>query len=47
MMIALGLLARHADLRPNVLPDDLNSRLDFGNARIAAFNGRNNPDNYI
>lgn len=47
MMIALGLLARHAHLRPDVLPADLNERLDFGNARIAAFNGRNNPDNYI
>jgi hypothetical protein len=47
MMIALGLLAKHAHLRPSVLPADLNNRLDFGNARIAAFNGRNNPDNYI
>lgn len=47
MMIALGLLAKHAHLRPDVLPEELNSRLDFGNARIAAFNGRNNPDNYI
>lgn len=47
MMIALGLLAKHAHLRPDVLPADLNERLDFGNARIAAFNGRNNPDNYI
>lgn len=47
MMIALGLLAKHAHLRPEVLPKDLNERLDFGNARIAAFNGRNNPNNYI
>ena len=47
MMIALGLLARHPDLRPEVLPADLNDRIDFGAARIAAFNGRNNPDNYI
>lgn len=47
MMIALGLLAKHAHLRPKVLPEDLNSRLDFGKARIAAFNGRNNPNNYI
>lgn len=47
MMIALGLLARHNHLRPEVLPSDLNDRLDFGKARIAAFNGRNNPDNYI
>ena len=47
LMIALGLLARHDHLRPEVLSADLNNRLDFGKARIAAFNGRNNPDNYI
>ncbi|WP_397471544.1 anti-phage-associated DUF499 domain-containing protein [Rheinheimera sp.] len=47
MMIALGLLAKHAHLRPEVLPNELNQRLSFGDARIAAFNGRNNPDNYI
>lgn len=47
LMIALGLLARHPELRPQVLPADLNERLDFDNARIAAFNGRNNPDNYL
>jgi len=47
MMIALGLLARHAHLRPEVLLADLNERVEFENARIAAFNGRNNPDNYI
>jgi len=47
MMIALGLLARHPHLRPDVLPADLNERIGFGKARIAAFNGRNNPDNYI
>lgn len=47
MMIALGLLAKHAHLRPEVLNEELNSRLDFDKSRIAAFNGRNNPDNYI
>ena len=47
MMIALGLLARHPHLRKGVLPDDLAARVDFGQARIAAFNGRNNPDNFI
>ena len=47
MMIALGLLARHPHLRSDVLPPDLAARVDFGTARIAAFNGRNNPDNYI
>jgi predicted AAA+ superfamily ATPase len=47
MMIALGLLARHPHLRQVVLPADLKDRIDFGQARIAAFNGRNTPDNYI
>lgn len=47
MMIALGLLARHPHLRSDVLHPDLAARVDFGTARIAAFNGRNNPDNYI
>lgn len=47
MMIALGLLARHPHLRPEELPEDLMDRIDFDQARIAAFNGRNNPDNYI
>lgn len=47
MMIALGLLARHPKLRGEVLTADLNARVDFGEARIAAFNGRNNPENYI
>jgi len=47
MMIALGLLARHPHLRAEILPADLSSRIGFGQARIAAFNGRNNPDNFI
>lgn len=47
MMIALGLLARHPHLRNDVLSPDLASRIEFGQARIAAFNGRNNPDNYL
>ena len=47
MMIALGLLARHPNLRKEVLSADLTSRIEFGHARIAAFNGRNNPDNFI
>lgn len=47
MMIALGLLARHPHLRNTILSEDLMSRADFGQARIAAFNGRNNPDNFI
>jgi len=47
MMIALGLLARHPDLRNEVLPAEFVGRIDFGNARIAAFNGRNDPENFI
>jgi hypothetical protein len=47
MMIALGLLARHPHLRTEVLPDELAARIDFTGARIAAFNGRNNPDNFV
>ena len=47
MMIALGLLARHPHLRPGVLPADVQTRVEFGQARIAAFNGRNTPENYI
>jgi hypothetical protein len=47
MMIALGLLARHAHLRVEVLPADLATRIGFGEARIAAFNGRNSPANFI
>lgn len=47
MMIALGLLARHPHLRPQVLPAELAKRVDFSQTRIAAFNGRNDPENFI
>jgi hypothetical protein len=47
LMIALGLLAKHPELRRKYLPADLVGRVDFGSARIAAFNGRNNPNNYV
>jgi len=47
LMIALGLLARNPELRQQILPADLAGRINFGNARIAAFSGRNNPDNLI
>jgi len=47
MMVALGLLARHEHLRPEVLYEELAKRVDFGEARIAAFNGRNFPDHYL
>ncbi|MFB1488421.1 MULTISPECIES: anti-phage-associated DUF499 domain-containing protein [unclassified Thiocapsa] len=47
LMIAIGLLAKYPALRPLVLPPELAERLDFGSARIAAFNGRNDPEHYI
>jgi len=47
MMVALGLLARHPHLRTEVLPPELAERIDFGISRVAAFNGRNDPDNFI
>lgn len=47
MMVALGLLARHRHLRSEVLSEELSARVDFGAARIAAFNGRNSPANYL
>ena len=47
MMIALGLLARHPELRQQILPADLSGRITMGKAKIAAFSGRNNPDNFI
>jgi Protein of unknown function (DUF499)/Fn3 associated len=47
MMIALGLLAKHPNLRMEVLNPELSARVTLGEARIAAFNGRNNPDNYL
>ncbi|NPT41009.1 DUF499 domain-containing protein [Paraburkholderia sp. 1N] len=47
MMIALGLLARHPELRGEVLPASLMSNIEVGEVRVAAFNGRNNPENYI
>ena len=47
MMIALGLLTRHPDLRSEVLPADLNSRIDFESTRIAAISSYDNPDSYI
>ena len=47
LMVALGLLAKHPHLRSSVLPADLAERLDFGPARIAAFNGRNDPEHYL
>lgn len=47
LMVAIGLLAKYPALRALVLPPELADRLDFGPARIAAFNGRNDPEHYI
>ncbi|MDX8396654.1 MAG: anti-phage-associated DUF499 domain-containing protein [Mariprofundaceae bacterium] len=47
MMIALGLLARHPHLHSEILPPELVDRIDFSNTRVAAFNGRNDPNNFI
>ena len=47
LMTAFGLLAKHPHLRGEVLSKDLVQQVDFGSARIAAFNGRNDPDHYI
>lgn len=47
LMVAFGLLARHPELREKVLPAELHQRIDFSRARLAAFNGRNDPDHFI
>lgn len=48
LMVALGLLAKHPNLRPAVLPDELASRIDeLGEVKVAAFNGRNDPENFL
>lgn len=47
MMVALGLLAKHPHLRNEVLTADLLSKISVGEVRVAAFNGRNNPEHYI
>ncbi len=47
MMVALGLLAKNPVLRKDVLPADLSGKLSDTPVRVAAFNGRNNPEHYI
>ncbi len=47
LMNAIGLLAKNPTLRTEVLPAELADRLDFGPARIAAINGRNDPEHFI
>lgn len=50
LMVALGLMAKHAHLREDYLTGSLaslGSQLDIGEVRLAAFNGRNNPAHYV
>ena len=47
LMAALGLLAKHPAPRSSVLPEDVLSRLDDREARVAVFDGRSSPDNYL
>ncbi|MGM1051817.1 MAG: anti-phage-associated DUF499 domain-containing protein [Pseudomonadota bacterium] len=47
LMIALGLMAKHAHLRSEELSDTLSSQLDIPDVKLAAFNGRHNPDHYV
>ncbi len=46
LMVGFGLLAKNAELR-NLLIDDIAYQSDFSTAKIAAFNGRNNPHSYF
>lgn len=46
LLTAMGLLARHPSLRASVCPD-LHARFPFESARVAAFNGRNRPNEYF
>ena len=47
LLVSLGLMARHPHLRSEFLPADLVAQLDLQDVAIAAFNGRNNPDNFV
>ena len=46
LLVGLGLLAKHPDLRARVCSDISHSD-SFGSARIAAFNGRNSPEGFF
>ena len=46
LLVGFGLLARHPELRKIYCPGLLSASA-FGRARIAAFNGRNNPDHFF
>src|SRR3954466_7328491 len=45
-MIAFGLLARHAGLRDEVIPD-IAERLSFKAAKVVAYSGRSTPEHFI
>lgn len=52
LMVALGLMAKHAHLRHEYLSGNLSHLRDQvslgdGEVRLAAFNGRNNPDHFV
>lgn len=47
LMIALGLMAKHKQLRQTYLPESLQSQVEIPAVKLAAFNGRNNPDHYV
>lgn len=47
LMSALGLLARYPDRRSEVLPDDVVKRIDTTPARVAVFDGRESPDEFL
>lgn len=46
LLTGMGLLARHPGLRDTVCPD-LAARFPFNTAKVAAFNGRNRPNEYF
>src|SRR5438552_416268 len=46
LLVGFGLLARHPDLRKTYCAGNPNATA-FGSARIAAFNGRNNPPSFF
>lgn len=46
LMVGFGLLAKDASLRQTEI-ESIAYQTDFSSAKIAAFNGRNNPDNYF
>jgi len=45
-MVAFGLLAKHADLRKQIVPE-VAKRCTFREAKIVSFSGRNYPDHFV